>query len=180
MIKPGDIGLSNKRKGWYPAAVRFFTRSKFSHVFIVGHEFYNELTVIEADLKVQVVPFKKEYIEKNADAYKIYRPKLASQKEIYKALAKTYQSAAGETYGFMQIPWFAVRSILGKFGIKLSHNWFPIGQICSETPVGYLKDLGQPYAVASINLTPNETSPEDIAKIILAREDLFEFITERV
>ena len=180
MIKQGDIGLSAKHHGWYPRLVRFFTKSKYSHVFVVADNFYGEPVVIETDLKVQVVPFKKEYIDKDADSYKIYRPAKARQREIYDAIAFMYQSNAGETYGFLQIPWFAARSILKKFGINLSKNWFPSGQICSETPVSYLQKLPEPYYSLFSKLTHNETSPQDIAAIIESRRDLFELVMERV
>lgn len=181
MIRPGDIGLGAKRSGFYPKAVRFFTKSKYSHVFMVIHPIYGELSVLETDLKVQCVSFDKEYGSgKNADKYKIFRPIAANESELYNALRYTYATHAGDVYGFFQIPWFAYRAILSLFGITVSRNWFPDGQICSETPLIYLQNINSKYKKAFDHLTPNETSPEDIAKVVESRPDLFQFITERV
>lgn len=180
MIRPGDIGLGAKRKGFYPSAVRWFTKSKYSHVFLICHEYYEQLQVFEVDLKVQTVPFNKEYVEKNDDSYVIYRPIRATESEIYNAAKLVHNTRAGGLYGFLQIPWFAVRSILQKVGIHLKRNWFPSNDICSEMPLIYLKALNKEYAGAFFLLTENETSPQDIAKIVESRPDLFEFVTERV
>lgn len=179
MIKPGDIGLGAKRKGFYPSAVRWFTNSKYSHVFLICHEYYEQLQVFEVDLKVQTVPFNKEYVEKNDDSYRIYRPIRATESKIYSALKLVHNTRAGSLYGFLQIPWFAVRSILQKFGISLKKNWFPANDICSEMPLIYLKSLNSVYLEAFSHLTENETSPQDIASVVESRPDLFEFVLER-
>lgn len=179
MIRAGDMGFGGKRKGWYPAAVRWFTRSRWSHCFIVMPEYLGEISVLEADLKVQLVPFQKEYVEKDADYYEIWRPISASSAEILEACRSLYKSDAGEIYGFMQIPWFAARSLLAKIGIKLSKNWFPAGEICSETPWTYLRSLSNGYCGLSILFGENETSPEDVYNFVVSRPDLFELVTRR-
>ena len=179
MIISGDIGFGGKRKGWYPATVRWFTKSRWSHNFVVMPKYLGEQCVLEADLKVQLVTFQKEYVEKDADYYEIWRPKKATTKEIVEASAKLFRSDAGEIYGFMQIPWFAVRSLLAKIGIKLSKNWFPAGEICSETPWRFLYNLGGEYREKVELIGENECSPEDIFNIIKSNVDLFEFILER-
>lgn len=179
MIRPGDIGLSAKRTGWYPAAVRFFTRSKYSHVFIVMPEYLGEMQILESNLEVGLRGFTAEYIEKNADAYRIYRPIKANESEIYRACAQTFAQCNGNVYGFLQIPWFAARSICAIFGITLTRNWFPWGQICSEVPDIFLDILNKEYKNAFSEFGENETSPEDIAKVIESRPDLFQFVMER-
>lgn len=176
MIKPGDLGLSAKRKGWYPAAVRFFTQSKYSHIFIIADEYYGQIQVIETNLNVTTTSFKKEYEKKNADSFVVFRPIKTTQSEIHDALHYIHGAYSGDTYGFLQVPWFAYRAIMRVFGFKPKYNWFPAGQICSETPLEYLKLI---YADAFSHLTPNECSPEDIAKVVEGRPDLFMFVMER-
>jgi hypothetical protein len=147
---------------------------------LICHEYYGELQVFEVDLKVQTVPFNKEYVEKNDDSYRIYRPIRATESEIYSALKFVHNTRAGSLYGFLQIPWFAARSILQKIGIHLKKNWFPANDICSEMPLVYLVLINEEYRAAFAHLSENETSPEDIAKVVENRLDLFEFVTERV
>ncbi len=179
MITPGCVGLSAKRTGFYPKAVRFFTQSNYSHVFVIAHDYYNKQQVFEVNLEAGLRGFESEYIQKNNDSYEIYKPIKATDKEIYKAVSETFHYCNGVTYGFLQIPWFAFRAIFRVFGIELHRNWFPWGGICSEMPLIYLKLINKEYAQAFAHLTENECSPQDIAAVVESRTDLFQFITER-
>ena len=180
-VGAGDIAFGHpKNLGFYSKAVRFFTKSKWSHCFFVGPDYCGELVAIEADLKVQVVPFYKEYIEKKVDAYQVYRPIKTRDKDVLRATKTVFHITAGETYGFLQIPWFAIRSILKNlFGWILTKNWKPDGVICSELLLIYIQALGGEYLDAFKHLKVNETSPQDIFEIVIHRPDLFEFICER-
>lgn len=181
IVRAGDIGFAGKRKGFYPSAVRWFTSSRWSHNFFVTPPVFGSLAVLEADLKVQIVPFVKEYVEKNVDYWELWRPILSTESEIYQAAVKTYHLEAGDVYGFAQIAWFAVRQLLSKLGFFLSgKNWFPSGSICSETQWKYLVNLGGDYRAAFESLGENEVSPEDIYKVVKARPDLFEFVMEKL
>jgi hypothetical protein len=179
VVQPGDIGFGGKRAGFYPSAVRLFTKSKWSHCFVITPPVLGEISVIEADLKVQVVPFHKEYILKDADYYEVWRPIRSNESLLYSAVADLYKKDAGEIYGFLQIPWFAIRSLLGKVGIKISKNWFPSGEICSETLWQYMHNLGGEYRKAVELLGENESSPADLYNIVKDRNDLFEFVLRR-
>lgn len=176
MMHMGDIAFSHPRKmGFYSKAVRYLTKSNWSHCFIGIADFYDAPAVLESDLKCQVVDFYSEYVTKNKDVYEIWRPIKASQELIRISTKQCYLNYAGETYGFLQIPWFAVRSILKWLKINhLSKNWFPDGIICSELVIEYLLFLDPEYYEAFKGLTPNETSPEDIYQIVINRPDLFE------
>lgn len=179
MIRHGMIGFGGKRSGFYPNAVRFFTKSKWSHCFVVIPQVLGELSVIEADLKVQIVPFQKEYVEKNADYYEVWEPIYATDSDVYRATTDIFIKNAGEIYGFLQIPWFAWRAFMRIFGVKLRRNWFKDGEICSELLWSYLMELGPKYRNAFSILTEDECSPEDIYEIVLSRPDLFQFVTKR-
>lgn len=179
MVRPGDVGFGGKRSGFYPNAVRWFTRSRWSHCFVVTPPFLGEISVIETDLKVQLVSFQKEYVEKNADYYEIWRPIAATEEQIYEACRKVYLIQAGSIYGFLQIPWFALRAMCGWIGITLRRNPFPDGEICSELLWEYLVALGDNYREAFSFYTENECSPEDLYAIAKGRPDLFEFVIMR-
>ena len=178
---PGDIAFSSPVKlGFYSRSVRFFTKSKWSHCFYIGPEYMGMYMAIETDLKVQVVPFQKEYIEKKEDVYELYRPIKATLSDVHTASKATFYITAGETYGFFQIPWFALRSLFKWFFNKtLKNNIETDGVICSELLIIYLQGLGGLYLDAFKHCKINETSPEDIYEIVLSRPDLFEFVGER-
>lgn len=180
MLKAGDFGFGGKRSGWYPRSVRWFTSSRWSHCFVVMPEYLGELSVLEADLKVQLVPFQKEYVEKNADYYEIWRPKVASESQVWKACAEIYRDDAGELYGFLQILWFAFRQGLGKLGIRVGgRNWFPQGEICSETLWAYLSRLPGEAGLLARQMGEDECSPEDLYRMVKSRPDLFEPVGRR-
>lgn len=176
----GDIGISNRPTGWYPRSVRFFTRSKWSHTFILAPNYLEKVVALEADLKVQLVEFEKEYIEKEADSWLIFRPIAASLSERTYAAAETFRHYNGQTYGFLQILGMAIRITLRWIGIsKNMRNLFPSGVICSELDLYYLQNLNEEYAKAFSHLTLDETSPDDIYKVIISRPDLFQLVASR-
>jgi len=180
MIISGDIGFAGKRKStFYSRAVKWFTKSRWSHNFVVMPKFIGELCVLEAEVNVVLRLFEKEYVEKNNDYYEVWRPKKATPKEIVDAARESFKTDAGEIYGFMQIPWFAARSLLSRVGINLSKNWFPSGEICSETLWGYLYNLGGEYRLEAEKLGENECSPQDLYDLVKKREDLFSFVYMR-
>lgn len=178
MIASGCIAFSHPKKlGFYSKSVRYFTKSQWSHCFFVGPAYMGELIVIETDLKVQAVPFWKEYIQKDADVFEVYCPAVASMEDMETAARVAFLSGAGETYGFLSIPWFAIRSLYRRiFKGDLKVNFSRSGMICSELLVIYLKALGGEYERAFQHLSDNETSPEDIYEVVTARPDLFQRI----
>jgi len=175
-MKVGAIFFSHpKALGFYSRGVRYFTKSKWSHCFYVGPAYMGELMAIETDLKLQVVPFQKEYIEKNQDTFEAFYPTKASATEVLAASKLAYRETAGETYGFLSIPWFAFRAKLS-FLFSFKKNFSSSGAICSELLVKYIRYLGGRYAECVSHLTDDETSPEDLYKVVLANKDLFERI----
>ena len=180
MISTGCIGISNRPTGWYPRAVRFFTRSKWSHCFILANSYLERNCVLEADLKVQLVDFEKEYIKKVADSWRIYDPVQATSSEKNYAAAETFKEYNGQTYGFLQILGMAIRIMLRWLGIsKNMRNLFPSGVICSELVLYYLKALGGEYEDAFKHLSLDETSPDDIYQVIYDNPKLFRFVGGR-
>ncbi len=179
--KAGDIAFSYPADmGFYSKGVRWFTKSLWSHCFHLSIDYLGKRMVFETDLKAQLVPFEKEYIEKQGDAYELWRPIKATQADILGAAKHSFFEVAGETYGFLSIPWFAVReTVYWITGKKLWKNFKPEGAICSESLIIYLKALGGEYSEAFKGLTRDETSPEDIYRIVKSRPDLFEFIGSR-
>lgn len=177
-MKTGDIAFSHPRKmGFYSKAVRFFTNSKWSHCFYISQNYMGESMVFESDLKAQIVPWNKEYIVKDKDIFEVYRPIIASERAIEKATRETYFQYAGDTYGFLSIPWFAIRETLKKItGVVLRKNFSTSGVICSELLIVYIRSLGGQYFAEFESLNPEETSPEDIYRLVKSKPHLFEFV----
>jgi hypothetical protein len=180
-VNIGDIVFSGQYKpSFYPRAVSFFTKSKWSHCFLIMTDVANERTVLEADLKCQIVPFAKEYIEKEKDYYQVFSLPHATLEEKINAANKTYREFAGEQYGFMQIPWFTWDSLCNLIGWGSGKNWFPEGAICSEILAYYVTNINEHYSGIFKELNDlNRVSPAMIRKIVDANPDSFTFIGER-
>lgn len=176
----GDIAFSHPADlGFYSKAVRFFTASKWSHCFFMAHSYLGHDVVMEADLCVQIVPFQKEYIEKENDLYEMYRPIKASKVDIINASKVCFDLNAGEAYGFLEIPWHMFKAVLGWFGIKLKNNPTNTGVICNELLYDFLYNLNPDYRDSLNGIISSDTNPEELYKVVLSRPDLFEFIGSR-
>jgi hypothetical protein len=180
-VKPGDIVFSTQRNpGFYARGVRFFTKSEWSHCFIIMTDVAGEPAALEADLKCQVVPFNKEYGEKDIDIYEVYRPIKATKEELEASVNRVYREYAGEVYGFLQIPWFMWDAICHRLGWSSGKNWFPNGAICSEVAADHQMNINSEYQQAhSAYSDLNRISPEMLARVVKSRPDLFEFVLER-
>lgn len=181
--KRGDIGLSNNLKGFFPAAIRFFTGSHISHSFLVGDSWLGHRAVIEAGNLVQVVPWKKFYVDKPTEEYWVYRIHDGKVKEqdMVIALSRCFNNYAGKTYGYLQLLWFIWRWAASKFGmdVRRCRNWLPGGVICSELVYWYLFYLGGEFRKLIEPFTSNTIQAHDIYEIIQSRPDLFYLVEEK-
>lgn len=180
-VEIGDVVFSGQYKpNFYARSVSFFTRSKWSHCFLIMTDVANERTVLEADLKCQIVPFGKEYIENKRDYYQIFSLPYATLEEKTIAANKTYREFAGEEYGFLQIPWFMWDSLCNMIGWSSGKNWFPNGAICSEVLAFYLLNINEHYNNIFKDIKDiNRVSPAKIREIVDNNPDSFIFISER-
>src|ERR1051325_10986824 len=133
-VQAGDIAFSGKRKyNFYSHTVEKITGSKWSHSFFLLGDICGELSALEADLKVQAVPWQREYVEADNDYYEVWRPVKASAEDIARAAKFCYHEYSGEMYGFLEIPWFIWRVLAHCwFGLQPKKNWSTSGIICSE------------------------------------------------
>lgn len=180
-IQVGDIVFSGQyNPTFYARSVQFFTRSKWSHCFLIMTDVANERTALEADLKCQIVPFEKEYVEKKNDYYQVFRLPFATQEELAIAANKTYREFAAEEYGFLQIPWFVWDAFCHLVGWESGKNWFPNGAICSEILVYFLQNINEHYNNIFKEFDDiNRVSPQMIRDVVDKHPESFVFVGER-
>jgi hypothetical protein len=139
MLKPGDIGFLMHHDNWISKAIAWFTKSKWSHVFIVletgQHRVY---TVETSDFEV-VVHTLEDYINDKNVSFEIYRADCLEEVQR-QMISRECLKTLGETYGYLQLISFGIRCILSRyFGIKI-HNFFRQGIVCCGVAlVGYSK-----------------------------------------
>lgn len=169
-----QIGFSNSKTGWFSTLIRFFTKSKISHSFVMYYKQAGQRSVIEADIAVLTMNFDKHFKNDHTD-YIIFdcigtNPILEKD-----ALNSCFVEFAGTTYGFSQCIWFMYRWLAEVFKIDVTHqkNWMTEGVICSELVWHFLDRLGPKFSEAVAHLNPDTTNAEDILKVVRSRPDLF-------
>lgn len=168
------IGFSANRKSKLASLIRFFTRSKWSHCFVLGPSIQGYATVIEASELVAVVPFIRNYKTNADEGYEVWDCIAATTSDKERAFARVFFELSGKQYGFFQLLWFvydwAALTLRGKRSKK---NPFPSGVICSEMNWYYLNFLGGEYRQLVWHLDPDTTHCGDLYSLIVNRPDLF-------
>ncbi len=182
MLKTGDIGFSSNLRGglggFFASAIRFFTKSKYSHTLMISDDTLGAEAVQEAGVIVQVVPFDKYYRHCDKEIYKMYRPKAPEEVKAQSA-KKVFVEFAGVTYGKLQLIWFIYRAVMEnvfKKDVRSQKNWMTDGVICSELVYWYLWNLGEPYQSLLKPWNPDTIQAQDILNIVEANPDLFELV----
>ena len=180
-VQQGNIVFSGKRvSNWFSNGVKSITNSKWSHSFFLLGEVMGQMAAIEAELDISVVPWQREYVDKNEDYYEVYRLLKASPEDQDRAAKYCYYNYAEEAYGFFAIPWFVYRIYMKKwFGIKVTNNWSKSGMFCSGLTYNYLDQVGNEYKDVLNDFDQYSLCPQDLYDIILKRPDLFEFVGKR-
>lgn len=140
--------------GWQSNLIRYFTKSKWSHVMLVlDHTLDGDHLVLEAKRTTGV----------HLNFLSNFEPK---ELEIYDTVVEDWdinsvKQYIGTRYGTMQAIGYGIAKIFG-----LKNN--PVGQgiICSELVLMYL--INSRYASEFTHLQLNKTSPQDLYAIILS------------
>lgn len=153
----GAIGFSKKRRNWVSRIIAWFTRSRWSHTFIVFQD-HPEVLVLEAGTyQVQLVPITK-YASSSYDvAYFVPEHVPVEQVEIGIKKAGTKIEAS---YGWLQLAGFIPVVFFKRIlGMKIS-NPARGGIVCSELVLQYLRgiDPGGKWDA----MDKNAVSPEDL------------------
>jgi hypothetical protein len=179
MNKEGMIGFSNNKKGFLPAIIRFFTKSKISHAFIVARNYGDQASVQEAGMVVQLGPLERLYTNNPSEDYWIYDCTKVTLEQKLKALDYCFKEYAIVEYGYLQLLWFVYRwfcvEILKQNNkdVTRRNNWLSKGVICSELQYEYLIQLGGEYAELVRDFNQDTIQAEDLRLIVASRPDLF-------
>jgi hypothetical protein len=153
----GTIGFCRKKAGFIAKVLRWFTRSDWSHTYIIC-QVDPEVLVLEAGrLKVQSIPITKYESSKYANVY--FTPGLFLQGRVDAGIAKAKERIEA-TYGWLQIlrflPVITAKRLLG---MKIS-NPSKGGTVRSELVLQYLRGL-EPGGKWD-GMDRNSVSPEDL------------------
>lgn len=171
----GNIVLASTKGQFLPNAIKWFTKSVFSHSFVTTPDILETPMCIEAcDHGVDFTRFDTGYVDNQDQGYEVWKLRISQPiKDV--AIVKILDTL--ETgYGFLEYPWFIWRKLNLLVGrdIKHQNNWNSDGMICSQLCVAYLEACGLDYLFAAYG--KGSVAPQDLQNIFKAHPDLFELI----
>lgn len=175
MTNYGHIVLADSKKEWIAQAIKWFTKSKWSHSLLtIAPEADREMGIEAASNGISAVPFDTSYRNNDTQGYNMYR--VLVDDNIKDAAIRICLNDLESAYGYLEYPWFIWRSINAFFGrdIKSQNNWFNQGEVCSQLCVKYLTacNLGQIFS----GYGKNSVTPQDLQVIMGANPQYFELI----
>lgn len=159
----GAIGFETDRRSWLSRIIRWFTESRWSHVFIVAGEdpVTGETEILEASTwGIQKAPLKK-YLDDDYVKLRFYVVRADPEKQ--RAALAACQDLVGRSYGYAQILGFALILPFRKLGLRFK-NPISAGRVCSELVLRYLQLLDVDPAFAALDR--DSTTPQDLFAII--------------
>jgi hypothetical protein len=157
LFQKGAIGFSRKKRNWVSRIIAWFTRSQWSHTFIIYQD-SPEILVVEAGMRqVQLVPISKYESSKYDVAY--FAPDLVHMFKIEAGISKV-KGKIEAPYGMLQFVGFVPVIILRRLlGMKIP-NPLRGGIVCSELVLQYLREIDPQGKWGGMD--KNAVSPEDL------------------
>jgi hypothetical protein len=169
MFKEGMICFSGPRKGnFIQRGIKFFTRSKFTHSFVVIKGPGEILTALETtSTLVCPTPVARKYNEDHyIEAWEIINE---NDRQLMLATSNViYRIYSGCWYGYLSYPWFMYKWLCECFGIEKKTMWkWCRGNItCTELTS---KSLADPYKP---NQDDNTISPRVLRDHFLKNKNI--------
>jgi hypothetical protein len=158
----GTIGFCRKKAGLLSKVIRWFTRSDWSHTYIIYQDTPEILVAEAGTCQVQLVPITKYESSKYANVFFVPRHVDVS---LIENGTKKVRGKIETTYGWLQILGFIPMVIARRLLFMKIPNPARAGIICSELVLLYLRELEPGYLWDSLDR--NAVSPEDLYKMLL-------------
>lgn len=171
-IKPGMIGLSGGNS-FIQKAIRFFTKSDFSHSFPIVNGPCNIISSFET---TSTITTSNPLINKlqEPDWLEIWEL-VATSEDKNKALQDTFIEYSEEMYGHLSYIWFIYRWVcrLFKKEPKTVWKWAAGGVTCTELTCYYISRLNPTFAKLLEGKDLSAQSPEELIHIMESNPKLF-------
>ena len=168
----GHIVLASTKSGVVPSAIKFITKSQYSHSFITAPTIVGLPMCVEAaESGIDMIRFDDAYTQNAAENIEIWEV-LISDEMKDKGLVAVFDKLE-TSYGFLELPWFVWRWMNRLVGrdIKSQNNWSKNGTICSQLCRIYLTATGlgslfEGYGKGAV-------APQDLSVVMNANPQLF-------
>jgi hypothetical protein len=183
-MKVGSLIFCNHKKGFISSAIRFFTRSPFSHVMFSMGEILGYESVFSAEKDMEVLPFSK-FDEDNTIDYIVFEWQGVPDEKLSAVVGHLYNKYAGEKYAYLQLLWYVWRWFVEIFNIDIRKkgNWFPDHNHCSELSTRATLIIAEEYFPTMKNKIDewniNNISPYDLYRIITQTPDAMKIVKRK-
>lgn len=174
----GHIVLADTKSGFIPGAIKWFTKSTFSHSLVTMPDCLGVPMCIEAaEGGVDFTRYDSGYENNDGVGIQVWNIKI--DQSIKEAAAKSVLNDLEIMYGFLQYAWFIGRFLLARLGVDIKARKNPIGQgmVCSQLCVAYLKACGLEHVL--VGYGDGSIVPQDLQNIFLAHPELFEIVEQK-
>lgn len=171
-IKLGMIGLSGGNK-FMQRAIRFFTRSEFSHSFVVVDGPYQVLSVLETTESIVCL---SDFYRKDSEENYIEMWEPIIKIDTSEILKKAYLTSVGKYYGHLTYVWFIYDWVCSFFGYqpKIMWKWVNNGPTCTALVCEEYLSKIFPHLFENIDFST--MTPEKLRKIMLNNPDKFKYL----
>jgi hypothetical protein len=165
----GAIGFETNYRSTISRLIRWFSKSVWSHTFIVTDDVGDHTYVMEANEFGTTFMLLDEY-QKTIVNFELWEP-IATPEQIEAALKKAQKKFVGQVYGYLQLLGIGLKILVSRYlgHHILKHNPIKQGAICSQVVWYYLQEL-MPDLFG--NLDQYSVSPGDLYEIV-SKSDRF-------
>jgi len=159
--KRGVIGFATNNHSQISKIIRWFTKSKWSHTFVITDVFMDRVYLMEANAGGTDFRTWREYSNPAVVPTELWQP-MANAPAVDAALAKAQERFEGVTYGYFELLGIAMKILAAKMGLRF-HDPIEQGAICSQVVWFYLQEL---FPKEFGDLDEHSVSPEDLHRIV--------------
>lgn len=186
MYKTGSIILLNNKKGIFPALIRFFTKSKYTHCAItMGTLMPKCESILTAELLITVHPLQR-YFDTSHYEFSIFEINGIEEKHLEIIVNDMYEKRVSRGYAVWQKLWYVYRYIAELFGfdVRKQGNWFPKNDDCSEEAYDTLIQISEFCNMTALRSKLGEWnsncfSPNDFNIIANSFPDIFKRVVHK-
>lgn len=171
----GHVVFSSTANSFMPNAIRFITRSQWSHCLITTPDYLGRKMCIEAaGIGIAMVDFDLQYRQSKTQKFEVYEvliPEIKKLEGMYNVLSYLQQP-----YAYLAYPWFLWRWFLNLFKKDIKHrdNWYPHLWVCSGFTRRYLEHCGLGYLTSMFGR--GSMHAQDLYEIVKRNPDIFKLI----
>jgi hypothetical protein len=174
-IQPGMIGLQGGNH-FIQKAIRFFTRSIWSHSFTVVDWPDGEMSTNETTATItKSAALYLKLMEPDWTA--MFEP-IASDAEKRQAWVYAYKRHSGQWYGYLSYLWFMYRAVARLVGYEPTRvwTWANGGITCTEYTVTYLSAINKEFMLLFLGRDLNAYAPQELYQILVTNPKMFRFV----